>query len=959
MKFYRLFLFFSVLVLGARLPGHAQYATWSRPLAPAAGLSRSVTDQAGNTYVAGSFQGALTLGATTFSAPTGTGNTNDSYLVKLNPQGLVQWAVGGVSAKTDAVEALALDPAGNVYVVFKAGLDTARSSTALIPFTFGSQTLPMGGTMLAKVTPAGAVTSLIHLRPGRTYAEVTGIAADAAGNCFLSVFANTGQTFASYTFPAAGTGITYCSAIFKVDATGNATMLKALVPTTGIQGSYYLRAQDLQLGAGGTLVCVGGLQGAAVLGTSPAVTLTAPGQAQGAFAVSLSAAGVPQWGVVNTVGSTGAASASGLSVAVGATGEVYMAGHASGIISFGSIATSTNGGYVLKLSAAGVPQWVRAALASDYAMDDNESAVRVAVDATGNVYKTGIFNRASATFGSITLNNTLPIPPIGANPLTAFYLVSYDAAGTARWAQAIDGRVQPIVGAGASNHQLTGLGCDASGNVYILNYLYPNAGGNAQLLLNAQVLSAGNTVLRLSPAGRLTGTLYIDQNNNGTRDAGEVPFPYTQVIADATQGVAYSSTPVTGTYSLFGLPGTAYNITIPNPHPYYSLPASATRTGVFPAVGQTTTGLDFGLVPQANMADVRVTLTPYSAPRPGFVTRYRLTVQNVGTTTVTSGTATLTLDNQASYISSTPSGSLSGQTVTWTYPTLTPFSQLDFEVLFSLPVNAVLGTQLTSTATTPLTGDAAPADNTTSLVQTVVGSYDPNAIEVNYQRLSPTQVAARQPLDYTIHFQNLGTAEALGVAVSDTLDYQKLNLASLMLVAQSHNCLWSLTNIGPNTGLLTVRFPGINLPARNVDVIGSQGFVRFRVQPRPTLAVGEIIPNRAGIVFDYNAPIMTNTATTIVFLATAALNRHDAPAWDAYPNPATDAVTVSADLNAAGPVRVELLDVLGRPVRQQSFTAPAGPLRQTVNLQGLAAGVYVLRLTPPTGPATSRQVVRE
>jgi len=56
-------------------------------------------------------------------------------------------------------------------------------------------------------------------------------------------------------------------------------------------------------------------------------------------------------------------------------------------------------------------------------------------------------------------------------------------------------------------------------------------------------------------------------------------------------------------------------------------------------------------------------------------------------------------------------------------------------------------------------------------------------------------------------------------------------------------------------------------------------------------------------------------------------------------------------------VRIALLDVLGRPVRQQTLTAPAGALRETLDLRGLAAGVYVLRLIPPTGPATSRQVV--
>jgi len=206
----------------------------------------------------------------------------------------------------------------------------------------------------------------------------------------------------------------------------------------------------------------------------------------------------------------------------------------------------------------------------------------------------------------------------------------------------------------------------------------------------------------------------------------------------------------------------------------------------------------------------------------------------------------------------------------------------EFDVLFSLPTNTVLGTQFLSTASAPLPNDLTPDDNTASAQQTVTGSFDPNDITVNFQRLTPAQVAARLPLDYTVRFQNMGTDTAFTVVVNDTLDFRKLNVASLQLVAQSHNCFWSLSG----TGLLTVRFLNINLPHRNQDVIRSQGFVRFRVQPRPTLAVGEVIPNHAGIVFDYNAAIRTNTATTTVFVVTAALARHNAgPSGAPTPTP--------------------------------------------------------------------------
>ena len=103
MKLYRLLFLVALLALGALHRSHAQYATWSRPLAPGVINARSVTDAAGNTYVAGSYTSAVTMGATTLPAPTGSnptgvGNTNNAFIAKLSPQGLVQWALPGVSA---------------------------------------------------------------------------------------------------------------------------------------------------------------------------------------------------------------------------------------------------------------------------------------------------------------------------------------------------------------------------------------------------------------------------------------------------------------------------------------------------------------------------------------------------------------------------------------------------------------------------------------------------------------------------------------------------------------------------------------------------------------------------------------------------------------------------------------------------------------------------------------------
>jgi uncharacterized repeat protein (TIGR01451 family) len=943
MRLFRLLFLLAALALVGLQPGYAQYATWSRPLAPAAVTAMSVTDQAGNTYVAGIYRGSLTMGATTLPAPVGV-SPYDAYLTKINASGLVQWAIAGTGIKYETVQGLTLDPSGNVYLAVNTGVDSIAGISH--SFTFGGRTLSQAGTMLAKVNPAGTVSSLTYLHQGNTAAKVTALAADATGSCYLSVASYSIWTFGPYAFAGAGS---YSSVILRADAAGTVSLVQALAPT--LAGQSYLRVEDLKLGPAGDLYCTGTLDGVATLGSSPAIVL----QGRGGFVARYSAAGVAQWALISSTSGSGGGAAN-RSLAVGAAGEVYVAGTAGASdVSFGGLPLGSRGDYLIKVSAAGVTQWVRATDTNDGTrVDSQQHADQVVVDGAGNVYRLGVFNNSLVQFSSnISINH--PDATAGRNLVDAFYLVSYDAAGTPRWATVADNELaHSLSGPFHNYHQGAGLGCDAGGNLYLLGYLFTRGNTPGQLIFNGHVLSNGYTLLRLSPAGRISGTIYVDQNNNGSRDAGEPPFPYPQIVSDLSQSHTYSSAPLTGEYSFFGLPGTPFGVTVSSPHPYYTLSAPVTRTGTFPAVGQTLGGQDFGLVAIPNQTDVRVSLTPNGPMRPGFASRYRLTLENVGTTVV-SGSASITLDGRLIYVGSMPNGSAAGQTVTWNYSSLAPFAQQDYDVMFILPITVTLGTVITTSATAPLTADVAPANNTASLVQTAVSSYDPNAIEVNYEQLSPAQVASQQPLDYTIRFQNLGTDQAFTVVLSDTLDFHQLDLSTLQLISQSHPGQWNLSG----EGLLTVRFLNINLPQSSLNEPASHGFVRFRVLPKTTLVVGDLVHNKADIFFDYNAPVRTNTATTAVLLPTAMTADSRTTAFTAYPNPAHESLSVAAVLSKAGTLRLSLLDVLGRPVAQQTIAAPTGPLQHTFALRGLAPGLYLLRVQRPDGTTATQRVVVE
>ncbi|PJJ53016.1 T9SS type A sorting domain-containing protein [Hymenobacter chitinivorans] len=76
-----------------------------------------------------------------------------------------------------------------------------------------------------------------------------------------------------------------------------------------------------------------------------------------------------------------------------------------------------------------------------------------------------------------------------------------------------------------------------------------------------------------------------------------------------------------------------------------------------------------------------------------------------------------------------------------------------------------------------------------------------------------------------------------------------------------------------------------------------------------------------------------------------------------YPNPAHGTVTLQVE-GPARTISAQLLDALGRPVLQQTVRHDAPATQHPLNLQGLAKGIYLLRLTTE-GQTTGRRIVVE
>jgi hypothetical protein len=73
-----------------------------------------------------------------------------------------------------------------------------------------------------------------------------------------------------------------------------------------------------------------------------------------------------------------------------------------------------------------------------------------------------------------------------------------------------------------------------------------------------------------------------------------------------------------------------------------------------------------------------------------------------------------------------------------------------------------------------------------------------------------------------------------------------------------------------------------------------------------------------------------------------------------YPNPVHDQLSWSWDQSGPGPLILEFFDLAGRSVRR-FVTVPAGG-SSTLDLKGLATGLYILRIEGSGSPVEARVI---
>jgi uncharacterized repeat protein (TIGR01451 family) len=223
-----------------------------------------------------------------------------------------------------------------------------------------------------------------------------------------------------------------------------------------------------------------------------------------------------------------------------------------------------------------------------------------------------------------------------------------------------------------------------------------------------------------------------------------------------------------------------------------------------------------------------------------------------------------------------------------------------------------------------------------------VGSYDPNEILAMPEGVGAEHIIREgQELDYKILFQNTGNFYATKIVIRDTLP-TLMDPATIVPSISSHPYTFDLSG----EGIVTFTFDNIYLPDSNANEPASHGFVQYHIAPKNQfMPDGTLFENRAGIYFDFNDPVITNTCTRQIghlqqITPTKTTEIDQKSNLQIAPTPANEVVYVTLQHITTSENSAILRDLYGKTIETQVFFGKIC----TIHRKGIPAGVYFLEI---------------
>lgn len=438
----------------------------------------------------------------------------------------------------------------------------------------------------------------------------------------------------------------------------------------------------------------------------------------------------------------------------------------------------------------------------------------------------------------------------------------------------------------------------------------------------------------------LTGTVFLDLNNNAAQNFGE---------PDITQGTVRAYNSVTGITYTTGLDQNGmYDFQVPSGNYSIRITYSGVENAdaypdsiVVNATGGFYSGNNFAVYSPVSGGNGKLQIWS-SAARPGFPYFLNTSLWNTGMDTIF-GNIVINYDPILEFVAAP--AAVTADTVNhilyWNNEMVKVIQSKSKSVEFVIPVSTPLGTVISSEAAffplSPFT-DYNATDNTDSIVQTVTGSFDPNDKHVFPAGIGATGlIRHNQRLHYRINFQNTGTDTAFTVIVQDQID-NHLNMNTFLMGSASHNYQTQITD-----NVITWKFSSIYLADSTINEPASHGFIEYSISPKLGFPDGTEITNEAAIYFDFNAPVLTNTTLNTLETFTGISEADADKNIRVFPVPFTDNLNIFPDFAIGMKVKISLHDIIGHEIKMVYDNVYQANSVIRVDGTKLKSGVYLLK----------------
>ena len=454
---------------------------------------------------------------------------------------------------------------------------------------------------------------------------------------------------------------------------------------------------------------------------------------------------------------------------------------------------------------------------------------------------------------------------------------------------------------------------------------------------------------------KIEGTVYHDLNEDCIQDTGEPGIVNVQVHC---KGVGYTYTNSVGEYS-FIVPTGTYEIS-------ESIKSYSPLSGCQNNKILINTVSGSGCIKKINFAnklnpinDVRISLWNDNFAVPGFTYKQNMIITNAGTISENNIISSYKTDNQIGVPSFNPN--FLNQLVSPGYyvngpnVTLNPGNSESVKVEYLVPTNIPINTDLYFTDSThyqlPMSSwvnDFTPWNNVNQLHTNVVGSFDPNFIQVYPQGSTEKGFIGTKDsvLEYMVHFQNYGNYYATNVRVEVQLDPNLTRESVQPIFSSSPSSVLLNEN-----GHLIYSFNNINLYPKNWNEELSKGFFTFSVKQNPGLSPGTEISNLADIYFDFNEPVRTNNTINTI---EKGASTNPEPGVDLvqkiYPNPANNSFYLLLSDLPEGAIEIRMSDLFGRLIKSEVVNNNS--ITVEMSTETISSGTYFINVI--SGNSTSK-----